>query len=67
LLVLGVFSPYRYALLWSATVALSYYAYSKADFKENLGLIAVEYISVYVFLIYEILNSKRQIPFFRKK
>ena len=66
LVVLGVFTRYKYAVLWSATVVLSYYAYSQADFKENLTLITVEYISVYVFLIYEIFNSKEQFVIFRK-
>ena len=66
LVVLGIFTRYKFAVLWSATVILSYYAYSRIDFKENLGLIAVEYISVYAFLIYEIFNSKEQFVIFRK-
>lgn len=61
LVVLSVFTSYRYALVWSAAIVLSYFAYSNADFKENLWLLALEYISVISFLIYEIVahNNKK--------
>jgi len=51
LVVLTAFTKYRYAFIWSAAVVLSYYAYSLADFKENLWLLAIEYIAVFSFLI----------------
>lgn len=53
LVLLAIFTSYRFALIWSAAIVLSYYAYAQPDFKENLWLLALEYCSVYGFLIYE--------------
>ncbi|WP_298503909.1 mannosyltransferase [uncultured Maribacter sp.] len=63
LILLTIFTDYRYSLLWSASVILSYWAYSQPDFKEHLGLITIEYIAVFGFLIYEltILRNKKQL------
>ncbi|MEA1785576.1 mannosyltransferase [Arenibacter sp. GZD96] len=52
--LLGVFTQFRFAIVWSGVVALSYWAYSKSDFKENLWLLLVEYIVIYGFMVYEI-------------
>jgi len=61
LVLLCIFTTYRYAIIWSAAIVLSYFAYSQTDFKENLWLLSLEYISVYGFIIYEIivLNNKK--------
>jgi hypothetical protein len=61
LVLLAIFTSYRYAIIWSAAIVLSYFAYSQPDFKENLWLLTLEYISVYGFLIYEIVahNNKK--------
>ena len=61
LVLLSVFTTYRYAIIWSAAIVLSYFTYSQADFKENLWLLTIEYISVYGFIIYEIIahNNKK--------
>lgn len=66
LVLLGIFTDYRFALAWSVMVVLSYYAYSEAEFTENLWLIAIEYIVVYGILLYEIFDPKAQKPIFRK-
>lgn len=58
LVLLSIFTEYRYAIIWSAAIVLSYYAYAQLEFKEHMGLLAVEYISVYGFLIYEIFSKK---------
>ncbi len=54
LVLLTIFTSYRFALVWSAAIILSYFAYSQPDFRESLWLLAIEYISVYGFLVYEI-------------
>lgn len=61
LVLLAIFTSYRYAILWSAAIVLSYFAYSQTDFKENLWLLTLEYCSVYGFLFYELIahNNKK--------
>ncbi|WP_316933225.1 mannosyltransferase [Maribacter thermophilus] len=53
LVLLSSFTTYRYAIIWSAAIVLSYFAYSQVDFKENLVLLAIEYISVIGFMSYD--------------
>lgn len=53
-LLLCVFTRYRFPLVWSATVMLSYSAYGVDGFHENLWLISVEYILVIGFFIWEV-------------
>jgi len=67
LLALGIFTKYRLAMVWSVAVILSYYAYSKADYSENLWLLAIEYLLVFGCLIYEILGkAEKKLHFFKK-
>ncbi|MFT6795194.1 MAG: alpha-1,6-mannosyltransferase [Maribacter sp.] len=54
LVTLSIFTTYRYAIVWSAAVVLSYFAYSQIDFREHLGLLTIEYCAVFGYLIYEI-------------
>ncbi|MRI01806.1 mannosyltransferase [Kriegella sp. EG-1] len=66
LLPLSAFSDFRFPIIWSASVVLSYYAYAQIDFKENLWILAIEYISVFGYMGYEIIKLNKQKPFFRK-
>ncbi|NKI31656.1 polyprenol phosphomannose-dependent alpha 1,6 mannosyltransferase MptB [Muricauda sp. DJ-13] len=63
---LSLFTNYRFTLLWSGLVVLSYYAYSQPDFKENLWLLAIEYILVLGFLGYEIMKNHNILAVIRK-
>ncbi|TMM59448.1 mannosyltransferase [Maribacter algarum] len=60
LLVLTGFSKYRFPIIWSAAIVLSYFAYSLTDFKENLWLLAIEYLAVLTFLIYELVAYRNK-------
>ncbi len=60
LVVLTAFTKYRYAFIWSAAIVLSYYAYSLSDFKENLWLLAIEYTTVFGFLVYELVAYRNK-------
>lgn len=60
LLVLAIFTEFRFPIVWSAVIILSYFAYSLTDFKENGWLLAFEYMSVYAFLIYEIVAHRNK-------
>ena len=57
--ILAIFTSLKYAYLWSGMVFLSYVTYSDPNFKENLGIIALEYLIVFGFLFYEIVKIKR--------
>lgn len=60
LVLLAIFKEFRFPLVWSFSVILSYWAYSNAQFQENLLILSIEYVLVYGFLIYELikLNNK---------
>ncbi|MET6991338.1 polyprenol phosphomannose-dependent alpha 1,6 mannosyltransferase MptB [Sediminicola arcticus] len=56
LVILAIYTEFRFPLVWSLTVLLSYWAYTNAQFQENLLILSIEYILVYGFLIYELIN-----------
>lgn len=58
LLFLSIFTRFRFALVWSFMVILSYTAYIQADYQENIWAIALEYIIVFSVFLYE-LTKKR--------
>jgi len=66
LVLLTIFTKYRFSLVWSLVVILSYYAYSQINFKEHLGLLSIEYIVVYGFIIFELFRLKSLKLLFRK-
>ncbi len=61
-LILSIFTIYRYLLVWSFIVVLSYSAYAASGFQENLWLVALEYLVVITVFIMEL--SGRKLPFF---
>ena len=66
LVLLSIFTRYRYSIIWSLMIVLSYFAYSQENFKEHLGILAIEYIAVYGFLIFELFKFKGQNLLIRK-
>lgn len=54
LVAFSLFTKYRFALLWSALIPLSYWAYGNADYQENHVLIAIEYLVVLGYLGWEL-------------
>ena len=58
LLILSVFTKYRFPLVWSGVIILSYLAYSNTNDKENLWVIGIEYLVVYSFFIWEVFIKK---------
>ena len=61
LLILSVFTRYKYPLVWSYMIIFSYLAYinlNKADKSENLWVIALEYSVVYGVFFWELFIKK---------
>ncbi|GAA3636211.1 DUF2029 domain-containing protein [Flavivirga jejuensis] len=61
LLILSVFTKYKFPLVWSFVIILSYLAYinlNKADKSENLWIIGLEYAIVYGVFIWEVFIKK---------
>lgn len=58
-LILCVFTRYRFPVVWSFTIVLSYSAYRASEFQENLWLVAAEYLLVIGFFIWEVIALKR--------
>jgi len=61
LILLSIFTNYKYPVLWSFFVIFSYYAYSLPVFKENLTLSLFAYCLVYIFFFYEIYKFSKKI------
>lgn len=61
-LLLSVFTKYKFPIVWSLLVMLSYSAYGKDGFSENLWWVATEYILVIGYFIWE-LSRERKVVF----
>lgn len=55
LVLLSVFTKYKFPIVWSFVIILTYYAYSVFPFKENMILIIAEYGIVFSVFLFEIL------------
>ncbi|MCB9223037.1 MAG: glycosyltransferase 87 family protein [Crocinitomicaceae bacterium] len=60
ILILSVFTRYKFGLIWSLLVMLSYSAYGNEPFKEDLLFITIEYSLLYLVMIYEIIRSTKK-------
>jgi hypothetical protein len=53
LLAISVLTPYRFAVVWTALIFLSYQGYGQHAYHENLWLVSLEYCTVIGYLLYE--------------
>lgn len=60
LLALSLLTPYRFPVLWSGLIFLTYASYRPEGVNENYGIIALEYGAVLLFLLWEIKNRRRK-------
>lgn len=58
-LALSIFTKYKFPIVWSMVVMLSYHAYEIDGFNENLGWVALEYTIVIAFFVWEVLIKPR--------
>ncbi|MCV6628635.1 MAG: mannosyltransferase [Flavobacteriaceae bacterium] len=59
LLILTIFTGYRFVLVWTFGVVWSYMAYSDPSFAEAPWALWIEYLPVFLFLIYELVVKNR--------
>jgi hypothetical protein len=60
LVMLSVFTNYRFVVLWSWAVVLTYSAYQTFPYSENLWLVAIEYCLVSGWITWEIIHNHIQ-------
>ncbi len=58
-LLLSLFTKYKFPIVWSLMVILSYAAYGVEDVQENPWLIALEYTAVILFFLWELFVRKQ--------
>tara|TARA_R110001632_G_scaffold179993_5_gene300010 strand:- start:9186 stop:10616 length:1431 start_codon:yes stop_codon:yes gene_type:complete len=59
LVLLSVFTKYRFPIVWSVVIVLSYQVYANNPWKENLWFVGLEYLFVFGFLFWEIFQIKK--------
>ena len=57
-LILSIFTKYRFPIIWTLVIILSYQAYANNPWKENLWFVTLEYLIVYGYMIYEIKKNR---------
>jgi alpha-1,6-mannosyltransferase len=57
LVLISLFTSYRYPILWSVLIILSYSAYRAMPYSENLWFVAVEYVVVLGYTGYEVYRN----------
>ena len=60
LVILSVFTNYRFPIIWSFVIILSYQAYANNPWQENIWLMVFEYFIVYGYLSWEIIQNKKK-------
>lgn len=58
LVALSVFTTFRFPVIWSGLIFLTYVGYTANSFQENLWLTAFEYVVVIGYLIFELKSKK---------
>jgi len=52
-IVMCLFTNYRYPILWSGLIMMTYINYAGAEYQENLWVVLIEYVLVFGYMIYE--------------
>lgn len=55
--MLCLFTRFRFPILWSGLIFLTYMNYSYDEYFENLWMVGIEYLLVFSFLIYELTKT----------
>ncbi|MDA9125435.1 mannosyltransferase [Flavobacteriaceae bacterium] len=58
ILLLSIFTSYKFARVWSYTLIFSYLAYNQFSVHENGYILALEYLPVWAVLVWELSNQR---------
>ena len=58
-IVLCLFTRFRFPIIWSGLIMLTYANYAAAEYQENLLIVGIEYSIVFTFLIYELWKFRK--------
>lgn len=58
LLILSIFTRYKFSLIWSFIIVISYLAYANSNNTENLWIIGFEYVVVYSVFFWEVFKKR---------
>lgn len=59
LLSLSIFTSYRFPIVWTGLIFVTYAGYTKEGFDENLWLVAFEYVILFALILYETLWKRK--------
>ncbi len=62
ILAFSVFSRFRFPIVWTYFIFLTYLGYSESGYRENLWIVLMEYIILYAVVIYELITHKNKKP-----
>ena len=60
-IVCCLFTRFRFPILWSGLIFLTYINYSYVSYFEDLRMVGIEYILVGIFVLYEIYAMRHKI------
>ena len=59
LLVLGIFTQYRFTILWTALISFTYITYATIPYQENYWVVFTEYACVYSLFAIELIKQRK--------
>ncbi len=62
LVAFSALTEYRFTILWSGLIFLTYVGYSQDSFSENLYIVGTEYVLVFSYLAYELIWKRKRLP-----
>ncbi|MEQ9413223.1 MAG: glycosyltransferase 87 family protein [Cyclobacteriaceae bacterium] len=63
LLMFSLFTSYRFVVIWSGLIFLTYAGYTRDSFAENLYLTLLEYVVVIGYLVYELIWRRKHLSY----
>lgn len=61
LVLLSIFTRFKFPIIWSYLIVLSYFAYSQIPFKENFILLFIEYGVVFFIVVFELFFTQKKL------